>query len=242
MKKIKNVIVIIVMLICLIGIIYSGYHIIKWKKIVNSNAKIKDNINSLVVKRKNGSYRIDFDKLIKINDDTVAYIKVPGTDINYVVVKSSNNSYYLDHNYEKQNNLAGWIFADYRNNFDDKDKNIIIYGHNMKDQSMFGTLRNVLDENWYKKNYKIELITQYKTYIYEVFSSYMIKSEEYYLSNSFNFNDEFSEFIKVIKNRSIYSYKTDINSSDRILTLSTCNDDGSKRIVVHAKLIKENNN
>lgn len=232
------------MLICLIGIIYSGYHIIKWKKSVNSNAKIKDNINSLVVKRKDGTYKIDFNKLIKINDDTVAYLKVLGTDINYVVVKTDNNNYYLNHNFKKEYNVAGWIFADYRNNFDDNDKNIIIYGHNMKDRSMFGTMSNVLMYDWYQneKNHIITLVTRYKTYKYNVFSTYSIEPEDYYISTDFNSQEEFKKFALKLKDRSIYDYKTDITLDDKILTLSTCNDDGSKRIVVHAKLIKENNN
>ena len=67
----------------------------------------------------------------------------------YPVVRSTNNSFYLNHSFDKSKNLAGWIFADYKNKFDNTDKNIVIYGHNMRDDSMFGSLKNILNSDWY---------------------------------------------------------------------------------------------
>ena len=125
--------------------------------------------------------------------------------------------------------------------FDGSDKNIIIYGHNTYDGSMFGTLRNILDNEWKsnKENLKITLVTEKDTYYYEVFSTYIIDPEEYYINTTFNTDNEFNKFIKTIKARSNYDYNIDLNVSDTILTLSSCSSlDGSKRIVLHAKLIK----
>lgn len=243
-KKLKTgIIAKLILVICIMGIIYSGYHIIKWKLNVSKNANIKDDINKLV-KVKKGKYKIDFNKLIKMNDETVAYLKVKGTDIKYAVVKTDNNKYYLNHNFKKKYNVAGWIFADYRNKFDGSDYNIIIYGHNMKDTSMFGTLANVLKKDWYKKkkNHLVTLVTKEKTYKYKVFSTYTIKPEDYYITTDFNSQKAFGKFVDKLKKRSIYDYKTDTTLDDKILTLSTCNDDGSKRIVLHAKLVKESKN
>lgn len=94
------------------------------------------------------TYKLDFNNLFSINSSTVGWINVPGTSINYPVVQSSDNSFYLSHSFDKSNNKAGWIFADYRNKFDGTDKNIIIYGHNRMDSSMFATLKNTQKQDW----------------------------------------------------------------------------------------------
>ena len=111
--------------------------------------------------------------------------------------------------------------------------------HNTKDGSMFGTLKNVLNEGWQKnkQNQKIVLITERKEYLYQVFSTYSIVPEDYYITTEFNSNDEYSDFLKTIKSRSNYNYNVDINPNDKILTLSTCMGSGSKRVVLHAKKI-----
>ena len=165
-------------------------------------------------------------------------VKVNGTDIEYVIVQSKNNDYYLTHNIEKKYNKAGWVFADYRNKLDGTDKNIVIYGHNMKDNSMFATLENILKEEWYKKeeNYIVEFITAKGSQKYQVFSTYKIKNEDYYIKTEFQDN-EFEEFINKIKNRSIKNFNIDITKEDNILTLSTCADNNKYRIVLHAKNI-----
>lgn len=170
------------------------------------------------------------------NKDTVAYLKVNNTNISYPVVKSSNNSYYLNHNFEKSYNEAGWIFADYKNKFDGTDKNIVIYGRNRRDLSMFGSLKNILDTNWYnkKENLKIEFITDDVENIYEIFSIYKIENEDYYIKTEFA-NNEFSEFINTLKNRSIKNFNTNVDENDNIFTLSTCVDNNKYRIVLHAK-------
>ena len=92
------------------------------------------------------SYELDFNKLFSVNNETVGWISVPNTSINYPVAKTNDNSFYLNHSFDKSKNTAGWIFADYRNSFNGQDKNIIVYGHNRMDSSMFATLKN-LDVN-----------------------------------------------------------------------------------------------
>ena len=158
------------------------------------------------------------------------------------MVKGNDNSYYLKHNFEKKWNVAGWIFGDYHNKFDESDKNLIIYGHNTKDGSMFGTLKNVLNKDWYEneENHKVVLVTEKGTYYYQVFSTYSIKPEDYYINTEFKDNDEFDKFIKKLKSRSIYDYGIEVSGEDKILTLSSCIGDGTKRVVLHAKLIENN--
>ena len=239
-KKYQIIILSIFVLIFLVGITYSIFNIIHWKKDVTNNKdiieKLKENIT---IEEEKGSYNIDFESLKKQNNDTVAYLKVNGTNIDYIVVKGNDNSYYLKHSFNKEYNIAGWIFADYHNKFDETDRNLIIYGHNTKNGSMFGTLKNILDKNWQenKDNLKIILVTENGQYEYQVFSTYSIISEDYYINTEFKNNTEFDKFVKTLKSRSVYDYGLEISGEDKILTLSSCIGDGSKRVVLHAKLV-----
>lgn len=181
---------------------------------------------------------INFEKLLTINTDTVAWVKVNNTNINYPVVQSTDNEYYLTHSFKNKNNDAGWIFMDYRNtNF--KDKNTIIYGHSRLDRSMFGSLKNILTKSWYtnKDNHIIYVSTPTENSLWQVFSTYSIETENYYLTTNFSSNNEYEKFLTTLTNRSIYNYNATPNINDKILTLSTCHNK-TEKIVLHAKLIK----
>lgn len=202
MKAILNLVIYIMLLSILL---YSGIKIYKWYKDNTNNNEITEKIKETVkIEDKNENkkeYTIDFSKLKEQNSDTVAWIKVNNTNIEYPVVKAQNNDFYLKHSFDKSNNSAGWIFADYRNKFDGTDKNIIIYGHNMKDNSMFGSLKSVISEDWYNNedNKYITLITENEIQIYEVFSVYQIEKEDYYIQTSFNSETNFNTFAQTIK-------------------------------------------
>ena len=242
-RKIINTLMIIIAIVSIMGIIYAGYNIINWKKDVNRNKKIKDEIKKSITidedeEKEEEKYKIDFEKLKQENSDTVAYLKVNNTNIDYIVVKGSDNSYYLNHNFYGEYNIAGWIFADYNNRFDGTDRNIVIYGHSTADGSMFGSLKNVLDRKWQEnKDNLIILITEDEKALYKVFSTYTIVPEDYYINTFFSSDDEFKDFIYELKSRSNYDYNVEVNAGDSILTLSSCNRTGSKRIVLHAKKI-----
>ncbi len=242
MKKLKinNLIVLIVFLLCLVGLIYSSYKIIKWKLDVDKNNQIKDKIKNKITISKDNKYVIDFKSLKEINPDTIAYIKVNNTNIDYIVVKGKNNNYYLNHNFNKEYNIDGWVFMDYRNKLDGTDKNIIIYGHNTKDNSMFDTLKYVLTKSWQANidNQIITLVTEQKEYKYQVFSTYEIKPEDYYLTTNFKSVNNYLYFLDKIKSRSNYNYKVKLDKDDKVLTLSSCLGEGQTRVVLHAKLIK----
>ncbi len=183
---------------------------------------------------------VDFSDLKTKNSDTVAFIKVSGTNINYPVVKTTNNTYYLTHTYNKENNPAGWVFMDYRNDINNLDDNTIIYAHSMYDKTMFGSLKKILTNNWYQDtdNYVINISTEKSNTLWQVFSVYSIPTETYYLTSNFGSVSSHEKFIKEIQNRSVFDFKTTVDTNDKILTLSTCKNDFEK-IVLHAKLIKE---
>lgn len=247
-RKLKTWVIIIILIICLGGVIYSSYNLFLWKTSINSNEKINEQIRTSIIKLEKTEddesveeYKIDFNKLKEQNSDTIAYLKVNNTSIDNVVVKGKDNEYYLKHNFNKEWNYAGWLFADYKNKFDNTDKNIIIYGHNMKDGSMLGTLRKTFSREWQENesNRQILLVTENETYLYKVFSTYSIKVEDYYIKTDFQNDTEYLEFLKTLKSRSNYNYNEILDVNDRILTLSTCTDNGTKRVVLHAKLINE---
>ena len=156
------------------------------------------------------------------------------------MVKATNNSFYLNHSFDKSKNSAGWIFADYKNKFDNTDKNIVIYGHNMRDGSMFGSMLNILDAKWYEneENTNITLYTENEKCIYKVFSVYKIENEDYYIKTEFKNGNEFEGFIKNLKKRSIKDFNVDVSKDDNILTLSTCANNNKYRVVLHAKKVK----
>ena len=183
----------------------------------------------------------DFDRLKKMNSDIVGYIEVENTNISYPVVKSSDNSYYLNHSYKKEKNNIGSIFLDYRNDLDNLSKNNIIYGHGRLDNTMFGSLNNLLDSNNLdsKESYYITLSTPNSIMTFKIFSVYTIPKEGYYIKTYFSSNKYFKEFLETIMKRSIYNFNTDVSTNDKILTLSTCKDNFGKRVVVHAKLLKK---
>ncbi len=245
-KKYRKAILNLVIYIMVLSILlYSGIKIYKWYKDKTNNNKIVEQIrDTVIVEEKNEDEnkeesKVDFNKLKEQNSDAVAWIKVNNTNIEYPVVKGSNNSFYLNHNFDKSNNSAGWIFADYRNKFDNTDKNIVIYGHNMKDNSMFGSLKNILNSDWYdnEENTNITLYTENEKCIYKVFSIYEIESENYYIKTEFSDDNNFEQFVKTIKERSIKEFNIDVSKDDNILTLSTCANNNKYRVVLHAKKI-----
>ena len=183
----------------------------------------------------------DFEKLKEINSDVVGYIEVDNTKVSYPVVKTNNNSYYLNHTYTKEKSEIGSIFLDYRNDLDNLSKNNIIYGHGRLDNTMFGSLNNLLDSSNLdsKESYYITLSTPKSIMTFKIFSVYTIPKEGYYIKTYFSSNKYFKEFLETIMKRSIYNFNTDVNTNDKILTLSTCKDNFGKRVVVHAKLLKK---
>ena len=227
-------------------LIFSGIKIYKWYKENNNNNKIIEKVSEAVIIKddepeENNKYVIDFEALKKQNSETVAWLKVNNTKIEYPVVKTKNNDYYLTHSFDKSENSAGWIFADYKNKFDGKDKNIVVYGHNRRDGSMFGSLKNILSSKWYnnEENQNVIFNINGQNYTYRVFSVYQIEKEDYYIKTNFSSNNEYEKFLNTIKKRSVNDFKEDVSKDDTILTLSTCANNNMYRVVLHAKRIIE---
>ncbi len=176
--------------------------------------------------------------LLDLNTDTVGWIIVPGTNIDYPVVKANDNSYYLSHNYDKKWDYNGWVFMNSANSTRDLDRNTILFAHNrFYSGVMFGTLSNLTKENWYNnaKNIRIYFNTMFEEHEWEVFSIYSIKVTDDYLQSDFDSDEEYMIFIETLRARSIFQSDTIIDENDKILTLSTCVENDA-RLVVHAVL------
>ena len=182
---------------------------------------------------------VDINKLKEKNSDTVGWINVNNTNINYPYVQGKDNNYYLDHSFDKKYNEAGWVFLDYRNDKNLSNKNNILYAHSRLDKTMFGSLSKTLKSNWYnnKDNHIIRLSTETENTMWQIFSVYKIPEETYYITTDFNSDNDYQKFLNTIKERSIHNFSTNLTTEDKILTLSTCYSD-TERTVVHAKLIK----
>lgn len=183
---------------------------------------------------------VDFSDLKSKNKETVGWIQVNGTNINYPFVQSTDNSFYLNHSFNKSYNEAGWVFMDYRNNPTDFDQNTILYAHGRIDNTMFGSLRKILQSKWLdnSNNYIIKLSTETENTLWQVFSVYKIPTTTDYLTIHFSNQSSFLNFASLLLKRSQFDFNTAINENDKILTLSTCYDDHEK-VVLHAKLIKK---
>lgn len=266
--KWKNIILILIIITATITLLISIFNIIKWK--IDSNktnyeiTNIQENINVeeiqdtenteiiepvIEVPKENPYWdyinmnmiNVDFSDLKRTNPDVVGWLKVNGTNINYPFVQSSDNDYYLTHSFNKSYNGGGWVFLDYRNN-GTNNKNTIIYAHGRSDKTMFGTLKNVLNNGWLNNtnNYVIKISTETENSLWQVFSVYRIPTTSDYLQTNFNDDIEYQNFLDMIKDRSGHNFDTNVASTDNILTLSTCYNNSDK-MVVHAKLIKKEN-
>ncbi len=179
--------------------------------------------------------------LLSVNSDTVGWLEIKGTNINYPLVQADDNSYYLNRNYNRQDDYNGWVFMDYRNDPENLDKNTILYAHNRYYSGvMFGTLNNVLKKEWYenKEFTSFTFNTLYDDYTWQVFSVYRINVTSDYLKVIFSNDNDFLDFAQMLKNRSLINFETEVTAEDKIVSLSTCLEN-NRRLVVHAVLVKK---
>lgn len=184
---------------------------------------------------------VDFDKLLELNPDTKGWIHIEGTMVSYPIVQTDNNDYYLNHTFNKTSNSAGAIFMECLIKDGLDAKNPIIYGHNMLNGSMFGTLKRYMKKSFYEAHPKIQLFTPGQTYTYEIFTSFTVRgavSDAY--TYGFADDDRFMEYISKVKKYGDYNTGVEINPGDHIITLSTCTNRGADRYVIQARRIEEN--
>ncbi|MBQ3511067.1 MAG: class B sortase [Bacilli bacterium] len=187
-------------------------------------------------------HEINFNELRSVNSDVKAWIIVDGTNINYPVVQTSNNDYYLKYNIKKKKTTNGWPFIDYRNSSSMSDDNTIFYGHNLLNKTAFGSISNLFTKSWLNNSsHKILVLTDTKMYEYEIFSVYYSDPNSYYLQTKFSSPASKLNFFNNLKVKSKVKLPATVSENDKIITLSTCTDDNKGRKVVHAKLVSISN-
>lgn len=191
-----------------------------------------DNLNPF----KNNDLSIAYTKLKELNEDYVGWLYIPGTKVNYPIVKCTDNLFYLNHNFLKEESKAGSIFSDYSIN-EFEDKNTIIYGHYMKDGSMFADLHKIYSE--LDNTLKIYIATENNIAEYELFSAFKDSADINNYQIFWSTTENYLAFIDNIISKSVVNFNLVINESDKILTLSTCDFNSENgRLLIFFRLLE----
>lgn len=186
--------------------------------------------------------RPEFNELLEGNTDVAGWITIEGTKIDYPILQATDNVTYLNRNFYQDDSIAGSIFLDYRNDLNTLDLNTIIYGHRMKDGSMFQHLTKFEDEEFFNKHRIVGLETLYDSYEAEIFSVYLTTTDFDYIQTEFSSKEDFANLLTDIKEKSMFNANIEVDENDQIITLSTCDytlDPDEGRLVVHAKMIEK---
>lgn len=181
---------------------------------------------------------IDFASLEAINSDVIGWIEMEAIDISYPVVQGTDNNYYLHRTIQKTDNFAGTIFMDFQNHKNFGDRNSILYGHNMKNGSMFGMLKKYREQETYDKSPYFWIYTKDFIYKYEIYSCAEV--DQYSQDYQITFQDRasFEEFLNRTKNQSAIETGIDVEYGDTVITLSTCTGNDTTRFIVQGKRIR----
>ena len=180
----------------------------------------------------------DFDSLLEVNDEIIGWIVIPGTNISYPVCQHDDNQYYLEHTSQKEANLVGAIFADYRVEEPFKEFNTILYGHRLLNQTMFSALKTYVDKAVWEAHPYVYIYTPGGVYVYEMYAAF--RGDPNGLSYHFGIHSEEKKQAFIDYTLSCAEYETGIVpvTSDSFLTLSTCTGSGhSQRMIVHCVLV-----
>lgn len=261
-EKIIAAVMMAVAVICIIGAVRYGYNIVHEQHIYEESQEEIDNLkimldidedsvgsgDELYVSLNIGSGKSILRKYRKIyekNNDFIGWLTIPGTQLDYPVMQADNNDYYLTHGFDREKSEIGIPFLDMRNNWENADDNLIIYGHNLKNGNMFGSLKNYLNKEYYEKYPIIQFDTLYEKAKYEIIVvglSRVANSNEdvfrYYEFFNAESSREFKYAIQEMKKLECYSTGKKAEWGDKLLTLSTCNNfvDNGRLFVVARKI------
>lgn len=245
-KNIIQVILLLITIACIIGMCVMGY---KWYKGRKANSEIAKIAKESLEKNDDDSNEplMDFKVLQEVNPDIYAYIIIPGTDVDYPILQSDKEKgedYYLDHNLDDSKGYPGCVYTQMRNSKDFTDPNTVIYGHNMKDGSMFASLHDYENDVFLKENQYIYIYTPTKNYIYQIYAAYEYDDRlilDYYgdFSNEGIFESYIQETFEMDSTGGVVDKDVSVESTDRIITLSTCTTDDDKRYLVNAVMLSD---
>lgn len=231
-NKLKKLFIIILSIIFILSILYISYYIYSNSKDKKDNSEILENINinKEEITESKTERILQLEELQKENKDIIGWLEIEGTNINYPVMQTDNNDYYMNHNYKKEYSAPGSLFLDKDFDLINGSSNYLIYGHRNKNGLMFEDLLKYESEDFYKEHKKVKFTTNEEDVEYEIlavfYSRLYYKSEKdvfryYYFINAEN-EEEYSNFVTNAKKASIYDTGVNAKYGDQLLTLSTC--------------------
>lgn len=169
---------------------------------------------------------VNLESLKDVNNDVTGWILIPDTQISYPLVQGEDNDYYLKNTWDKERNNVGAVFMDYRNNPELEDFNTLIYGHRMRDNSMFGILKYYVEQEFWEKHPRIYLADEGGTHCYDIFAAYEVSTDGITYKLNFNDEEEKQNYIDECVEASVIETGVVPTVKDEILTLSTCTANG----------------
>lgn len=235
--KFKDFIRTIINIILVLILLFSGYNIFlklnEYKKADELYTELRE-LNVETVENPNAKR----EDLSYLNEDFRYWITVENTNVDYPVVQSTDNNYYLYTSFDHEYNGSGTVFMDYRNDHT-TDDNVILYGHNMRNGTIFHDILQYKEAEFFNQNNRIKIFTNEGIEVYEVFSSYATGVDFDYLLTDFETDEEYKKYIDTIVNKSYNKYDGEVTVDDKLITLSTCSyETDNARTVVHGKLVE----
>lgn len=244
----SNIVSNIILVIAIVVFAVSAYKLYGIFSEYNKGDKEYQKIQDLVINTekkddtKEETFSVDFEKLLEMNSDVVGWIRFDEpSEINYPVVQGRDNEEYLKRTFEANTNKLGTLFVDVNNPGDFSGRNTFIYGHNMKNGSMFAQLLKYKDDSFYKEHPYFYIYTpDGKVRTYEIFSAGVVKDTSDSYIMDYADDAAFQTYIDYIKQQSAYLTSTEVTTASKIVSLSTCtNVRDDERFLVHGVMIKE---
>ena len=244
----SNIVSNIILVIAIVVFAVSAYKLYGIFSEYNKGDKEYQKIQDLVINTekkddtKEEAFSVDFEKLLEMNSDVVGWIRFDEpSEINYPVVQGRDNEEYLKRTFEANTNKLGTLFVDVNNPGDFSGRNTFIYGHNMKNGSMFAQLLKYKDDSFYKEHPYFYIYTpDGKVRTYEIFFSFVVKDTSDSYIMDYADDAAFQTYIDYIKQQSAYPTSAEVTTASKIVSLSTCtNVRDDERFLVHGVMIKE---
>ena len=239
----------IVIVVCLVIAGFSGWNLYKELHEYKESKETYEKLTPEVVIENPDTNEVDtaplfdWEKLKQINEDFVGWIRLDDSTVDYPFVQGTDNEYYLRHLFDGTYNNSGCVFMDVNNNRDFSDENTILYAHNMKNGTMFASIEKYKDASYYDGHKVIHIYTEAATYDVYPVAGIVTDGQDDYVRTSFNDDNDFMSYVNRFVSSSTFTSEQSIESTDRIVMLSTCNYDRSDgRYVLIGKLVQEDNN
>ena len=239
----------IVIVVCLIIAGFSGWNLYKELHEYQESKETYEKLTPSVVIENPDTNEVDtaplfdWEKLKGINGDFVGWIRLDDSTVDYPFVQGTDNEYYLRHLFDGTYNNSGCVFMDVNNNRDFSDKNTILYAHNMKNGTMFASIEKYKDASYYDGHKVIHIYTEATTYDVYPVAGIVTDGQDDYVRTSFNDDNDFMSYVNRFVSSSTFTSEQSIETTDRMIMLSTCNYDRSDgRYVLIGKLVQEDNN